>query len=108
METTRLSEKGQIVIPKTVILETEWVLRYAYGISSNIIIEAFQRLFGLPNIHLEDSRSLFQAISWYENGLDFADALHLSSSIKAHHFSTFDKAFVKRASKLTSMEIFTP
>jgi predicted nucleic-acid-binding protein len=105
---SKLMEADDIFIPKTVILETEWVLRYAYNISRDLIFEALQRLFGLPNIHLEDPRSLSQALSWYAIGLDFADTLHLASSTRADRFATFDKTFAKKASTLTAMEILEP
>jgi predicted nucleic-acid-binding protein len=39
-----------IFIPDTVILETEWVLRFAYKFKSVEISQAFRKLFGLPNV----------------------------------------------------------
>jgi len=36
-----------------------------------------------PNVSVEDPQTVFQAVSWYEAGLDFADALHLASSMQA-------------------------
>jgi len=39
---------------------------------------------------------------------DDPDALHLASSAKANRFATFDRDFVKKASKLGSMEVFKP
>ena len=45
---------------------------------------------GLPNVHVEDQQTVFRAISWYESGLDFADAFHLASTMKADKFVTFD------------------
>ena len=45
------------------------------------------------------------AISWYENMIDFADALHLASSRRCVSFATFDVSFFKKAQKLSSMEI---
>ena len=104
----QLMERNDILIPKTVIMETEWVLRYAYGIDKKTIQQAFRKLLGLPNVHVEDSQALFQAVSWYEEGFDFADALHLASSSRANRFATFDKALVKKASKSTSVEVFKP
>lgn len=101
-------ESDEIHIPKTVMLEAEWVLRHAYGIGKESIISSFQKMMGLSNVHIEDQQTVFQAISWYESGLDFADALHLASSVKADKFATFDKAFIKKARKLISMDIMMP
>jgi predicted nucleic-acid-binding protein len=104
----QLMEDNDIFIAKTVILETEWVLRHAYAIDRKTIYQAFRKLFGLSNVHVEDSRSLFRAMLWYERGLDFADALHLASGFKAETFATFDKMVIQKASKLTSMKFITP
>ncbi len=104
----KVMESDDIFIPKTVILETEWVLRHAYGIDNGAIMKGFQKMMGLPNVRVEDQQAVFQAISWHESGLDFADALHLSSSMKADKFVTFDNAFIKKARKLISIDITGP
>ena len=101
----KIIESDDIFIPKTVMLETEWVLRHAYGISKEAILSGFQKMIGLPNVRVEDQQSVFQAISLYESGLDFADALHLASSMKADKFVTFDNALIKKARKLISIDI---
>ncbi len=98
-------ESDDIFIPKTVLLETEWVLRHAYGIGKEAAARGFRKMMGLANVRVEDPQTLFQAISWYESGLDFADALHLASSVNADKFVTFDNAFVKKARKLSAIPI---
>jgi predicted nucleic-acid-binding protein len=104
----KIIESDVIFIPKTVMLETEWVLRHAYGINKDAIMKGFQKIMGLPNVRVEDQQTVFQAISWYELGLDFVDALHLASSMKADKFVTFDNAFIKKARKLISIDITLP
>ena len=104
----KIIESDVIFIPKTVMLETEWVLRHAYEINKDAIIIGFQKIMGLPNVRVEDQQTVFQAISWYESGLDFADALHLASSMKADGFVTFDKKFIKKARKIISFDITLP
>jgi|GEM_PF-4510939 len=63
------------------------------GIGKESIISGFQKMMGLPNVLVEDQQTAFQAISWCEPDLDFADALHLASSMKADKFVSFDDAF---------------
>ena len=104
----KILESDVIFIPKTVALETEWVLRHAHGINKDAIMKGFQKIMGLPNVRVEDQQTVFQAISWYGLGLDFADALHLASSMKADKFVTFDNAFIKKARKLISIDITLP
>ena len=104
----KILKSDDIFIPKTVLLETEWVLRYAYEIEKSNIIVGFQKLLGLPNVNAEDPESIHQAISWYENTLDFADALHLASSRRCLSFATFDSSFIKKAQQVSSMAMIKP
>jgi len=104
----QLLKKDDIFIAKTVILETEWVLRHAYGIDSETIITGLKKLFGLPNVTVEDSWTIFQALNWHKDGLDFADALHLASSIRSSYFATFDKGLIRKSSKIKAIEVMAP
>ena len=104
----KVLQSDEIYIAKTVLLETEWVLRHAYEIEKANIKKGFLKLLGLPNVSVEDPDSVTQAISWYESNLDFADALHLASSSRCERFATFDRAFVKKAQRFSSTEIMTP
>ena len=90
----------EIFVAKTTLLELEWVLRAAYELSTAAIIRALRQILGLPNVQAEMPDQLEKAIDYYEKGLDFADALHLSSSPEGVSFYTFDTAFIKRARSL--------
>lgn len=92
-----LFRRENILIPKTVLLETEWVLRYSYQLSPPAILAAFQKLLGLPQVTLEDGPAIAEALTRYEAGMDFADALHLASGRAAEAFATFDARLKKRA-----------
>ncbi len=87
----------EIFIPETVILETEWVLRYAYALSPATIHDGLLRLFGLPNVVLRDARATSQAFEGYRAGMDFAAALHLAFCNHCSELFTFDKKFVRSA-----------
>lgn len=91
---------GQLWLPKTVLLEIEWVLRSAYGLSPETILASFRKLMGLPEMVVEDRTSVLQALRWYAEGLDFADALHLASSGSAECFATFDTRLARDAEKI--------
>lgn len=90
-----------IFIPDTVILEIEWVLRFAYKFKPSEICTALRNLFGLPNVYVTNANLIIQVLQWHENGLDFADAFHLAHSQSYPEFYTFDGKFVKRAAGLT-------
>lgn len=100
----KLFQREQVWIAKTVLLETEWVLRRLYGFSAQDTTEALKRLAGLSAVHLEDPLAVNRALSWLESGVDFADGLHLASCGEATRIASFDARFMKRAAKLG----FTP
>jgi predicted nucleic-acid-binding protein len=81
---------------KTVLLETEWVLRYSYRLSRPAIHGALRRLLGYRLAQIEDRQAVVLALAGYEAGLDFADALHLASAAGADLFLTFDRDLVRR------------
>jgi len=95
-----LIKREPVFIPDTVWLETEWVLRYAYGFDRSAVSKAFRDLLGLPQIRVSDQNRILLAIEWHGAGLDFADALHLAGSQEADAFATFDQAFVRGAPAL--------
>jgi predicted nucleic-acid-binding protein len=103
-----LFKKHDIFIADTVILETEWVLRYTYDFKRDSISQSFNKLFGLANIQLTNPSRMAQAIQWYGEGLDFADALHLSQCQEHECFYTFDSKFTSKAAKLSKCKVATP
>ena len=96
-----LFKTHEIFIPKTVVLETEWVLRAVYQLDQGRVNMALTRLLSLEKVIVEDETALFAALDAHSQGMDFADALHLSSSRRADSFATFDTAFQARARKLS-------
>ncbi len=92
---------NEVFIPKTVILETEWVLRAVYQLERARVNQAIRALLSLERVVIEDEVMLFAALDSHAQGMDFADALHLSSSSRADSFATFDSAFKTRARKLS-------
>ena len=87
------------------MLETCWVLRSAYGFEDVVIREAFTKLLGLKNVHAEDEEGVAAALSLIQHGVDFADALHLSSRPQGAAFVSFDKIFVKRAKRAQVVKV---
>jgi predicted nucleic-acid-binding protein len=103
-----LFSKVNIIITTSVILECEWVLRYAYHFGQSEITHAFLSLFGLSNVQLQDPLAIADAIEWHQNGMDFADAIHLAQSKGSEAFVTFDKKFIKSALKTTAIPAREP
>ena len=89
-----------IFVPKTVILELEWVLRSLYGHAPGAIAAAIEGLISAPDAEIEDVAAVRRAVAWFRQGIDFADALHLASSGHVDAFLTFDNSLRRRASAL--------
>lgn len=94
-----LFESEEIWICKTVLLETEWVLRTIYQFSAGEVVQRLQVLAGLPNVFVEDVTAVARAFDLCTRGLEFADALHLVSIGPAQSFVTFDVRFAKRSQR---------
>jgi len=101
-------KKYNVFIPDTVILETEWVLRYAYQFNSVDISAAFSKLCGQPNVYLSNPSTIARVIEWYQQGVDFADAFHLAGSQSCRQLLTFDARFIKRANNLGECKVGRP
>ena len=96
---------GPVFIAKSVLLEAEWVLRYSYEIGTEPILRSLRAVLGLENVSVEDPNAAIAALSLFERGLDFADALHIASSAQAERFVTFDAKLVKRARRVSTLEV---
>jgi predicted nucleic-acid-binding protein len=93
-------EEAKCWVSATVLLETEWVLRGAYGFRTADIVAAFRRFAGLDRVSLEAQEAIAQALDWTERGLEFADALHLAMAADQDGFLTFDRKLVRAAARL--------
>lgn len=93
-------ESGPLWLAKTVLLETEWVLRSAYSLPRESIADGFRALLGYPPLEMEDHAAVVRALRWYGEGLDFADALHLASLGAAEKLITFDAQLGRTAATL--------
>ena len=96
----KVFDSDSLWLCKTVLLETEWVLRYSYGLGPEPIRSAFRKLLGYPRLQVEDREAVLRALLLFDQGMDFADALHIASSGDAHRFATFDRPLANAARRL--------
>jgi predicted nucleic-acid-binding protein len=85
-----------VFLSRTVLLETEWVLRVRYRRDQAALGEFFQGFLDAENVVVEDADQVARALTWYRLGADFADALHLAACGSAM-MHTFDRKFCKAA-----------
>jgi predicted nucleic-acid-binding protein len=99
----RLAEKalsaGDIFVPKTVLLELEWVLRSVAEQPAGKVL--LGHLIALPGVTVEDHDQVEAALRHCRQGMDFADALHHAASHACTELLTFDnRRYVRRAARL--------
>lgn len=87
---------GAVFVPVSVILEFEWVMRGFYALSRKDIQRIFESLCGLEHVQIEDRGIVLTALNAYQQGLDFADALHLARADFCNTFLSFDQRLKKR------------
>jgi predicted nucleic-acid-binding protein len=96
-----MREAAGFFVPVTVVLEFAWILRALYASENENCAHAIEHLIGRPNVTVEDWPAVLEALRRYRQGLDFADALHLSRAGRCARFYTFDdRKFARRAAKL--------
>ena len=104
----KLIGEGEIFVATSVLLESEWVLRSAYDFSAEQIVGALRAFAGLPGVTLEDAPLVSRALDWAEQGLDFADALHLARAEGCSAFMSFDRKLAKVAASLSEVKVLAP
>lgn len=104
----KLVEGGGIFVATSVLLETEWVLRSGYGFATGPLVRALRDFAGLPGVTLEDPPLAARALDWAEQGLDFADALHLGAAQGCTAFMSFDRKLAKTATRVVDMRVTAP
>ncbi len=96
-----LSGNARFFVPKTVLLEFEWVLRGFYDQTRDDILRVFDHLMAMPMVRVEDESVVTAALNTYRTGLDSADAIHHASAHNCAAFLTFDdRGFVRPAARL--------
>jgi len=94
-----LARTRRLRILRTVLLETEWLLRVRFGVERAHIQAFFNGLIQTREIEMEDEPIVRKALAGYAAGLDFADAMHAASAGNTP-LQTFDVRFAKRAVRL--------
>ena len=88
---------GQVFVSTTVLLESDWVLRSAYGFAATEVAAALRALAGLPGVTVENPALLGEALDRTARGMDFADSLHLGAAAGCESMLTFDQRFIRAA-----------
>ena len=66
--------EGDIFVSTTVLLESEWVMRSAYGFDGKRVAGALRAFLGLPGVAVESPVLLAEALDKTESGMHFTSA----------------------------------
>ena len=103
---TDILGQHQCRVSKTVLLETEWVLRSRYGYNARQYADFADYLLALSSVTIEDERVVRWAVDATRGGIDFADAMHMAIAAAAEEpFYTFDKKLHHKASRLKGVTV---
>jgi predicted nucleic-acid-binding protein len=98
----------EVWIAKTVLLEANWILRSTYRLDDKTSREGLTKLLGLKTVHAEDEAAVAAALALNARGMDFADALDLSSRPPGSAFASFDRALIRRATRAGGPAVIAP
>jgi predicted nucleic-acid-binding protein len=91
---------GPIFISATVLLETEWVLRFAYQFDRDQVGAALLGVVNLGGAIIDDEAAVRAALRWHAEGMDLADSLHIARLHQVDEFITFDKKCANKAEQV--------
>jgi predicted nucleic acid-binding protein len=91
-----------VIVPLTVLLEVEWVLRATYKFDAATAEAAIAQLLSLPNVESRPEGVAKRALDFASDGLDLPDALHLAATEQAEAFITADRALARKARRIPS------
>ena len=91
-----LVASGDLAVPFTVLIETEWVLRAVYKLERKTIATLLRSLAVIEGVSVLDAAGVLWACDRYAKGADFADMIHVLATDTAE-FLTFDRDFARRA-----------
>ncbi len=96
-----------VFIPVTVLLELGWLLMSRYRQSRLDTAAALRDIIDLPSVTVADAARIRWAIVRFAEGADIADMIHLTCSIPAGSFATFDSDIYHAAGEDTPVKIET-
>lgn len=87
---------GELFVPFTVLIETEWVLRAVYKLQRQSIATLLASLAVIEGLAMPDRAGVLWACERYAKGADFADMIHLFAT-ETSEFLTFDRNLARFA-----------
>ena len=100
-----LMAEGQLFIPFTVLIETEWVLRAVYALDRETVSRLLAHLSIIDEIALPDAEGVIWACARHAAGADFADMIHIVASREHDAFVSLERKLATQAGVNTPIPI---
>jgi predicted nucleic-acid-binding protein len=94
-----------VFVSDGVLMETEWVLRDAFGWQRARINHALDSFIAIEQVMVAQQDHLLWALERHREGADWADALHLIAARGQTAFATFDRKLARTAAKTSPVPI---
>lgn len=105
---TQIISENECFLSWSVLLELCWVLESNAGLSKADIVEILRTLAHSKTIILPDAAAFIWATERYAVGADFADMVHLVSTVDGiDEFVTFDRKLAQQAGQEPPLPIRT-
>ncbi len=95
-----------VLVPLTVTMETEWVLRSRYKLNRESTFQFLLSFVESANFHFSREAGVRWALDRYRAGADFADMIHLLDAHDADGFATFDEILAVEAGPNTPLPVY--
>lgn len=87
-------------VSREAMMEMVFALESVYRKDRDEVAKALRAIVGLITATVESPGSTGRAIAWYEQGMDFGDAMILASSADAEKLASFDRDFQRLATRI--------
>ena len=86
-----------VFVSDSVLMETEWVLRKAFGWQRARINHALRKFLAVEEVNVAQPDHLLWALDRHHDGADLADMIHLIAARGQSGFVTFDRDLARMA-----------
>ncbi len=90
---------NKCIVSAMALAEMGFVLLSFYQVSRSELTFCVRKLMDLPQVELENESRLEEALTAFESGMDWFDAMIWTTTPLESTLATFDKQFAKRAHK---------
>ena len=96
----KIITNNECFVSKAALMEMVFTLESVYRKGRGDIATALRTIIGLTTITVESQGVTGRAISWYEEGMDWGDAMILASAVGTDKLASFDRDFQRLATRI--------